>query len=818
MSVLPPFLAPLRGLCAMALVALAFGTLPLAAHSDAAPATLANSTPASVTHGDEAGGTASADALLRQLKALPEQITEDGDNRQLLTQVYAIGAAAEQLATQRGQALAALDARLEGMGPAPDKGAPAEPPDVAAQRMALTRERTELDASLKLARLVSVNAQQRASELTRQRRVLFQAEITQRVDSPLGARFWRQWWQALPMDLARLQALCDEAREALREAFAPERRLASLWHLTLALLLALVAPWLTDRLLPRLAQRSLPEGRLRRSLLAATSVLLYMACVAAGLHMAWTLLGAADSSVLAELEAPVVSWIVFGTFVAGIGHSVLARRRPSWRLPPMGDALARRLSPYPWAYAGVAALGGVVNSLHNAVGASLATEVTTHAATALGIALITWSLLRHVRPATRATAHAAALTETGNSAPRAPWIALITAAATLAMLATLVLMALGFVALSSMVASQMLWAFVVFTTAYVAFALIEDLSNALISSQGRFGQRLQQSLGVSAQRMDQSAVLVAGALYVAVCFYMLIALAAPFGTGPGELLNRGVGVGAGGVLQLGEFSLAPRALLSALVIAVAGFLLIRILQRWLRDTFFPKTSLDTGMQTSALTLLSYLGGVAVIASALAGLGIGVERIAWVASALSVGIGFGLQAIVQNFISGIILLAERPVKVGDWVRLGDTEGDVRRVNVRATEIQLSDRSTVIVPNSEFITKSVRNMTQAGAQGRVLLQLPAPLDTDARQMRELLLEALRSHPSVLESPAPSVSLEGIQNGTLSFLAIGYVASPRSVSGVRSDLLFNILEALRAAGMHLSPPATTSVPTAPAGPGVG
>jgi potassium efflux system protein len=799
------YLAFMRGLCATALSLLLLGALPGLVHGATAPVAAATATASSAPE-------ANADALLRALNALPEQISEDMDDRELLTQVYAIGSAAEQLASQRTQALSAIDARIEGMGPAPEKGAPAEPPDVAAQRKALAQERSELDASLKLARLVSVNAQQRASEITRQRRALFQAEITQRVDSPLGTRFWRQWWQALPMDLSRLQALGDEARDALREAFTPERRLASLWHLALALLLIVVAPWLTDRLLPRLAQRSFPEGRLRRSLLAAASVLLYIVCVSAGLHLAWTLPGTHPEAhpTLADLEAPVVSWLAFGTFVAGLGHVVLARRRPSWRLPPMGDALAARLSPYPWAYAAVAVLGGVLNSLHNAVGASLAAEVTTHALTALGLALITWSLLRHVRPATRATAHAAAQASTGNGTTRPPWIALITTAASLAMLATLVLMALGFVALSSMVARQMLWAFVVFTTTYVVFALIEDLCAAVIASQGPFGQRLQQSLGVPAQRMDQGAVLLAGVLRVVVCFYMVIALMAPFGTGPGELLNRGVGVGVGGALQLGEFSLAPRALLSALAIAVAGFVLIRILQRWLRDTFFPKTSLDTGIQTSTLTLLSYVGGVAVIASALAGLGIGVERIAWVASALSVGIGFGLQAIVQNFISGIILLAERPVKVGDWVRLGDTEGDVRRVNVRATEIQLSDRSTVIVPNSEFITKSVRNMTQAGAPGRVLLQLPAPLDTDARQMRALLLEALQAHPSVLETPGPSVTLEGIQNGTLSFLVIGYVVSPRSVSGVRSDLLFSILEALRAAGLSLSPPATTSVPT--------
>lgn len=214
------------------------------------------------------------------------------------------------------------------------------------------------------------------------------------------------------------------------------------------------------------------------------------------------------------------------------------------------------------------------------------------------------------------------------------------------------------------------------------------------------------------------------------------------------------------------------------------------------------------MRSSITTLLGYVGGIFVVAVALAGLGISVERIAWVASALSVGIGFGLQAIVQNFISGLILLAERPVKVGDWVVLGDTEGDVRRVNVRATEIQLGDRSTVIVPNSEFITKTVRNMTLAGAPGRVLLRLPAPLDTDAERMRTLILEAFRAHEGILDTPEPLVQLEGIANGTLTFLAIGYVGNPRNAGGVRSDVLFSILASLKGAGLYLSPPATTSV----------
>jgi len=126
-------------------------------------------------------------------------------------------------------------------------------------------------------------------------------------------------------------------------------------------------------------------------------------------------------------------------------------------------------------------------------------------------------------------------------------------------------------------------------------------------------------------------------------------------------------------------------------------------------------------------------------------------------------------------------------------------------VRATEIQLGDRSTLIVPNSEFITKTVRNMTLANAEGRVLIRLPMPLTTDAQRVRDLILEACRGHEGVLETPAPSLTLEGIENGLLIFQAIAYVASPRLAGGVRSDLLFVILDELKKAALPMATPTT-------------
>ena len=755
------------------------------------------------------------DDLRRQLDAIPQKLGEDDDGRRLLADVNAIGTAAERLATRRAADLADLDLRLAGLGPAPDKGTPADAPDVAEQRAALNKQRAAIDAELKLARLVAVDAEQRGADLIRQRRAQFQQALTTRTDSPLGPAFWRNLRNAAPGDRARLQALAGELQDAARAAMEPPHRAAFLGYLVLALLLTVGGTWVAERILVRALPPRLPAARLRRSLLATAAIVVNVLIIGTALQLVWNgvALGAALAPDMLALQQASVRAGAYAAFVITLGHALLSRRRSSWRLLPIGDEQARLLSPFPWWIAALSALGVLVADVNAIIGASLAAEVLVHAGFALLLSATVAAALGRMR-ATAPGAPGAVDGAAPQPAARQPlWVSLILAGAGIAVAATVLAVALGFVALAGTLARQMVWAGVVFATTYLLYQLTDDLCDALLSSKGGFGARVNATLGIDAGLLDQAAVLASGVLRVVLFFYMAIALMAPFGTGPDEVFRRGTSVDHS--LKIGDFTLAPQALLTALAVVCAGFLAIRVVKHWLSESYFPHTALEPGMRSSIVTLLGYVGAVVVIAVALAGLGISVERIAWVASALSVGIGFGLQAIVQNFISGLILLAERPVKVGDWVMLGDTEGDVRRVNVRATEIQLGDRSTVIVPNSEFITKTVRNMTLGGAQGRVLLRLPAPLDTDARRMRTLILQAFEAHESILETPAPSVTLEGIQNGTLTFLAIGYVASPRQAGGVRSDVLFAILDALREAGLELSPPATTSVDQAQRGP---
>ena len=185
---------------------------------------------------------------------------------------------------------------------------------------------------------------------------------------------------------------------------------------------------------------------------------------------------------------------------------------------------------------------------------------------------------------------------------------------------------------------------------------------------------------------------------------------------------------------------------------------------------------------------------------LASLGIGMERIALLLSALSVGIGFGLQAITSNFVSGLILLAERPIKIGDLIRVGLDEGDVKRISVRSTEIELADHSTLIVPNSELITKSVLNKTLASPLGRIQIQFSVPLGSDAEAVRGIVLDAFTAEEAVLADPAPAVFIDAITDGRILFNAFAHVATPRAAYGARSNVFMMLLARFREQGIDI------------------
>ena len=752
-------------------------------------------------------------SLRAQLEQIPSTVDTEDEVQRLNELTNRITAQAEGFVASRTTQLADLNARLGELGPAPVAGA-TEDRDVTRQRTTRQKERNTIDADIRLARLMAVNAQQRRSELLAQRRAVFEAQLFERSDSPLSAAFWdkvRARWEA---DRVRLGDLYDDIQQGL----ATGLRATSFYRAALGTLgglaIIIVGLWLTESGLAALAARTFPVGRLRRSLLALLTVLGYVFIVGLAASIAWQSVEDAISwsTQSVRLAESMVWFAMFLAFVIGLGRALLANRRSSWRLPPISDAMASHLAPLPWLVALVALVAWLPITLNEVTGEPLNSVLTNLGPIAAFFvaALAGMHLLRP--PSGGAPAPAGEPQPLDAAAERPMWVGLLIGLVVVLLVALVLLVLVGYLAFARVLAAQATWAVIVVSAAYLLFKFANDLWMALLSSRSAFGQRLQKGLGIAPQVLDQMAVLLSGISRVAVFFYMLIAFVAPLGSSPGQLLQRSGKVGTS--LKVGEFEIVPSAIFSAMAVLVIGLIVLRLLKRWLENSYLPNTKLETGMRSSLTTLLGYAGVIVVVAFTLSALGIGINRIAWVASALSVGIGFGLQAIVQNFISGLILLAERPVKVGDWVVLGTSEGDVRRINVRATEIQLWDRSTLIVPNSEFITKTVRNMTLANAEGRVLIRLPMPLTTNAAQVRDLMLAACEEHESVLEIPAPSVTLDAVENGLLMFLVIAYVPNPRMAGGVRSDLLFNILERLQGAQLpmvaaYAPPPGTVAAP---------
>ncbi|MDM0043688.1 DUF3772 domain-containing protein [Variovorax dokdonensis] len=747
--------------------------------------------------------------LRAQAALLPDTVNADEDLAKLNEVTDQLSGQVERFVAQRTARLADLNARLGELGPAPSS-ANAEDADVTRQRNALTKERNGIDADIRLARLLAVNAQQQRSELLAERRAVFEAQLFERSETPLRSGFWDKAIAQWPTDRDRLQHLFDGVMRGLSGA-------GKQWQLGLGALASAAAAvlllWLLERGLTSVAARFFPAGRLRRSLLALLTVAVYVVVVGGIATLTWSWLEESGdwNTQSTRLGVNLVRLSMYLAFVVGLGRSLLSNARPSWRLPPISDDLAARLGPLPWLMVIATLAFGLPVIVNDVIGAPLNSVLTNLLPTAtFMLASLAGLLLMRVRTVSvekDASPDASAQDRSGASAAasaptpaeRPVWVGLLLGLVAVLLVALVVLVLVGYLAFARVLSGQAAWTGVVVASAYLLFKFADDLWMALLSSRSHSGQRLQRATGIAPQLLDQIAVLLSALSRAAVFFYMLIAFVAPLGSSPGQLLERSGRVT--GSLKIGEFVIVPTAIATAVAVLVLGVIGLRLFKRWLENSFLPHTQFEPGMRSSITTLMGYVGLVVVVAFALSALGVGVNRIAWVASALSVGIGFGLQAIVQNFISGLILLAERPVKVGDWVVLDTAEGDIRRINVRATEIELWDRSTLIVPNSEFITKTVRNMTLANPDGRVLIRLPMPLTTDARAARDLMMSACVEHESVLEDPAPLVRLDAVENGLLVFVMIAYVASPRMVAEVRSDLLFAVLDRLQAAQLPLA-----------------
>lgn len=753
------------------------------------------------------GGMARADAAA-DLTAMIEhaQSLLDDDS----TSTEELEAVRGQLASKRDAAVAVqqdsapevteLEARIASLGPPPAEDA-SEPPEIAKLRSQLTAQLNTAQAPARVIGEVISQANTVIAQIDQMVRARFSAELVARAPSPLLPSTWIVVGNELDDRVGKLNDRLHTQLSQPEVMAQMARRLPI--HLGIALvgfLLAVVVrrrinTWI-DRRLARGVSRRLSAWivalrNLNRLLLPAAGAALIIAALDPN-----GLMGGDLQRSLVRLPAPVILLIL----ASWLGTSLFSPGASEYREVPLENVEAKEATILTLTGGVVLASALVLRDLFTAWDLSTTTQAFLAFIVIIPIgAAVLWRMSRLLDlmalrlPGGALPATLPPLPEESSESNLLPRL-LRFAARLLRLIAGAmpILGALGFIPAAAFLGVGALFTLALAGLGIVVFLLLSTTATAIFSPAS--------GPGGSSGAVNGGLIPVFIGLVVVLACLPLLALI--WGARPSDirdvwsLLRNGVMLGGVHV-----------SLNVALVfLTVFGLLLAatRLLQGVLRSTVLPRTRLDSGARDAVLAGVAYVGYALAVISGISAAGVNLSSLAIVAGALSVGIGFGLQTIVSNFVSGIILLVERPIKQGDWIEVGGQAGYVRGIRVRSTEIETFDRASLIVPNSDLIAGVVLNRTHMGLSGRLIVPVSVSYDSDPRKVEQLLLEIADSHPLILETPPPTVLFMGLGSDQLDFELRCRLRDVNFSLSVRSDLNFAIVERFRAAGLDMPIPA--------------
>lgn len=730
-------------------------------------------------------GIEAAEKAIQNLKEL-----EEGLSRLRLDVEGILNGSRESAEDLRPRAAAIKD-QIEKLGPPPAKDAPPEAASIAAERARLNSEAAELDSAIKAAELTWVRARQLIVRITEMRHALFTRNLFEQQPSPLLPTLWRRVLGDSPAVGWRLQYLAsDWMTWADREA-------GSLIILVLVVAAIYVVARLFMMRLTRRPPRDPPPSFVER---AVTAAWVAPARIAPGAAAAVLLYSGLDALDLLYQPWEGLANGLFKGLLIFIGFSwllqtVFAIREPQWRLFDLSNRSAQRVYRILQGIAAVYAIDLALTEMTRAFFIPLALSILQTAATSLAyVGLLVALLLTPFEPRETRVAMPSRHEPRWLKVPL--WILAV---------AIVVGSLTGYVALARFVAQQLVMTGIVVLVFALLYLAIRAITREPAAREHPIGQMLESRFGLDQPRRTQLARLTETSLVLVLGLCALPIIMLQWGFSGADIRDwfRSLFFG----FEIGQFRISLARILIGLMLFTALLLLTRLLQRWLRDRVLAQPTMDPGIANSIDTVAGYAGTAIAALIAISYAGFDITSLAIVAGALSVGIGFGLQSIVNNFVSGLILLVERPIKVGDWIVVGNEQGHVRRISVRATEIETFDRASLIVPNSELITGRVLNWTHRNLLGRVVLKVSVDQASDPEAVMKLLTECAADHPEILRSPAPKVVLEGFGATTLDFSLRFLLGDLNRSLDVQSEMRASILQALRAHGVGMAPAAAES-----------